>query len=116
MHELSLAQALIDEVLRLSAEHGAKKVLRVDVMIGAFSGVVQDSFRFCFETLASACETTVDTALMIETPPVSYLCIGCGHAFKADKDMRVVICPSCHGGELFPQGGDELLLVRIEME
>lgn len=115
MHELSLAQAVINEVLRLSAEHGAKKILRVNVMIGAFSGIVQDSFRFCFNTLASTHKFTTGAILEIETPPVIYQCTRCGHGFKV-KSSHAGSCPVCGGDELFPHGGDELLLMQIEME
>ena len=115
MHEFSLAQAVIDEVVRLAGEHGAGRVLVVKVVIGALSGVVKDSFAFGFEAIATACEVTKGASLVIETPPVSYRCIGCGHEFMT-YGSRPDRCPSCGVADVFPQGGDELLLMQVEME
>ncbi|MGQ9499109.1 MAG: hypothetical protein ACUVQ6_01835 [Dissulfurimicrobium sp.] len=36
MHEMSLAQAVIDETVRLAREHGADRVLMVKVAMGPF--------------------------------------------------------------------------------
>lgn len=115
MHELSLAQAVIDEVIRLSVAHGASRVLRVRVMIGALSGVVKDSFVFGFEALATTNKITKGASLVIETPAVPYRCIGCGHEFKTEGG-RPDCCPECGAADVFPQGGDELLLMQVEME
>jgi hydrogenase nickel incorporation protein HypA/HybF len=115
MHEMSLAQAVIDEAVRLAREHGADRVLMVKVMIGALSGVVKDSFAFGFEAMAMTNEITNGASLVIETPPVPYRCIGCGHEFMADCS-RPDCCPSCGVADVFPQGGDELLLMQVEME
>ncbi|UKL13591.1 hydrogenase maturation nickel metallochaperone HypA/HybF [Dissulfurimicrobium hydrothermale] len=115
MHELSLAQAVIDEIVQLAREHKADKVLKVRVMIGALSGVVKDSFAFGFKAMAMTNEITKGAALVIETPAVPYRCIGCGHEFKTEGG-RPDCCPRCGARDVFPQGGDELLLMQVEME
>ncbi|NLX18963.1 MAG: hydrogenase maturation nickel metallochaperone HypA, partial [Desulfobulbus sp.] len=43
MHEMSLAQNLIDQILVLAKEHEVGQVNRVVVVLGPFSGVVRDS-------------------------------------------------------------------------
>ncbi|MGQ9745249.1 MAG: hydrogenase maturation nickel metallochaperone HypA/HybF [Dissulfurimicrobium sp.] len=115
MHEMSLAQAVIDETVRLAREHGADRVLMVKVAIGTLSGVVKDSFAFGFEAIAMADEVTKGASLVIETPPVPYRCIRCGHEFMADGS-RPDRYPSCGVADVFPQGGDELLLMQVKME
>ncbi len=51
MHELSLAQGLINQLLDLRQQHNASKVVQVLVEIGKNSGIVVDSFSFGFQSL-----------------------------------------------------------------
>ena len=52
MHEMSLAQALVDQVTELAEKDGCQKILSVDVSIGALSGVMRESLEFCFPVVA----------------------------------------------------------------
>lgn len=52
MHEFSLAQSLVAQLLELAAQHKAMKIYVVSVNIGVLSGIVTDSFTFGFEILA----------------------------------------------------------------
>ena len=51
MHELSLVQGLIAQLADLARNHGAKRIITVRVSIGRTSGIVIDSFMFCFDAL-----------------------------------------------------------------
>ncbi len=115
MHEISLVQGLLDQLRELASENGAKRVVRVKVAIGPFSGVVVDSFVFGFKVLAPNSDFARDAVLQIERPLPSYRCKDCGWTVP-DTEMRPESCPSCGGDGLFPVGGDELLLMQVEME
>lgn len=52
MHEFSLAQNLVTQLLELADQHQATKIFVVSVNIGELSGIVTDSFTFGFEILA----------------------------------------------------------------
>ncbi len=56
MHELSLAQGLIDQLTDLVRYHKATRVVTVRVDIGTMAGIVTDSFAFGFD----AVKTTTD--------------------------------------------------------
>jgi hydrogenase nickel incorporation protein HypA/HybF len=132
MHELSLAQNMINQLEELAAEHGAKRVLRVTVIIGPFSGIVADSFAFGFDALKLEKPVIQTTVLDIEIPPPSCRCPVCDHIQVISPENqqddllpglagRVFIsgngqCPACGAAGLVAEGGDELILKQIEME
>ena len=51
MHEMSLAQGLIEELSALASKNKALRIVQVRVVLGPFSGVVADSFSFGFNVL-----------------------------------------------------------------
>lgn len=52
MHELSIAQHLLDVALRTAQEHGGLRVLAVHVRTGEFAMVAPECLEFAFEALA----------------------------------------------------------------
>ncbi len=116
MHELSLAQALIDQVKYLLKEHNAKRVLRISVEIGPFSGIVVDSFEFGFYALIKEEPSFSDSKLEIIMPPAFYQCVFCGRKFKEDEVPKDKRCPFCKESFLTPLGDSDILLKEVEME
>ena len=115
MHELSLAQGLLDQLLVLARKHQAKRITKVTVEIGPFSAVVVDSFRFGFEILRTEYSLTSETELEIIEPNAKYKCQKCGFE-TATRNLTDYSCPACSTGLMCPQGGDELTLISIEIE
>jgi Zn finger protein HypA/HybF involved in hydrogenase expression len=63
MHEVGIAQDLIDTVLAYAHEAAAQQVERVILRIGPHSGVDSDSIRFAFQVLA---EGTIAAGAAVE--------------------------------------------------
>ena len=128
MHELSLAQGLIEQLLTLADEHKAERILQITVTIGPFSGIVVDSFTFGFDALKQERALTRQAELKIEVPPPSYTCLDCDQTStleteKQDLDfglpydgLSTRTCIACGSHRLIAKGGDELILKQIEME
>ena len=114
MHELSLVQGMMAQVMDLVRRHQAKKVYKIVVAIGPLSGVVVDSFRFAYEVFSKDFDETREAVLEIQEPGPSYRCSVCGHQAPDDQNDRS--CPMCATGKMMPEGGDDLLLLSIEME
>ena len=115
MHEMSLAQNLISQLQALAVEHNMAKVLHIKVEIGLFSGVVVDSFEFGFSILAAEYELTKDTVLEIVQPLASFICLACGALHKGQA-RKPSFCPTCQANSLSPKGGNDLILLQVEME
>lgn len=124
MHELSLAQCLIEQLLTLCRQHQTKKVTEVTVVIGPFSGIVAGSFSFGFEALQQEQKQTEETVLIIETPDPEFTCLKCGEIFSSQAPRAPVAfafaagasCPHCSSDHCSSMGGDELILKQLEME
>jgi hydrogenase nickel incorporation protein HypA/HybF len=114
MHELSIVDALIEQVgreLHRADQHG--KVLGLELSIGRFSGVNCDSLRFAFELLAPG--TLVEGAKVeIREVKASCHCHAC-HA-STEIDDLVFQCPKCGSEEITIEGGRDLLLQTIDVE
>jgi hydrogenase nickel incorporation protein HypA/HybF len=128
MHELSLAQSLIDQLLALAQEHKAERITRVAVTLGPFSGIVRDSFEFGFNALKQSRKLTRQAVLELETPNPVYICLDCDKVsvipFSLQNDPMDITyrslypkkCPWCCLTRLSPKGGTELILNQVEME
>lgn len=114
MHEMSLVQGLLNQLHDLAREHNKTKVISVCMEIGPFSGVVIDSFQFGFDILSEEDPLTSSASLIIETPPATYRCGGCGA--KIVKDPKPAACPTCSEPLLSPEGGDDIILRQVQME
>ncbi|MEA3469724.1 MAG: hydrogenase maturation nickel metallochaperone HypA [Thermodesulfobacteriota bacterium] len=114
MHEMSLVQGLLGRLHELAREHDKEKVISVCMEIGPLSGVVIDSFQFGFDILAKDDALTRDAKLIIENPPATYRCFGCGMEIKTEQ--RPESCLHCSETLFSSEGSDDLVLLRVEME
>ncbi len=69
MHELSLVQGLLGQLESLAGQHGASRILRVQVSIGEESCIVEDSFRFGFDAVKTESSLTREAELQIKKVP-----------------------------------------------
>lgn len=113
MHELSIAQSIVDSAREHAAQHGGRRVVRIGVRIGEISGVNADALEFCFGMTAK--DTGLDDATLdIERIPVRFRCDRCRTEFAA-PDFTVG-CPACASGDTRIVAGDELGLSYLELE
>ena len=51
MHELSIAEELLEIITARASQEGIRKVEKINLRIGEFSGIMPDSLEFAFEML-----------------------------------------------------------------
>ncbi len=112
MHELSICQGLLDQVARVATDHGATGVKNIVVHIGPLSGVVPSLLAQAFP-LARAGTIAGGAELTIEELPVRVHCDACGAETEASPSR--LLCGECGDWHTQLIGGDELLLVSIEL-
>jgi hydrogenase nickel incorporation protein HypA/HybF len=114
MHELSIVEALIDQVQQ-EVDHSGQpgRIVRLELIIGRFAGVYCDSIRFAFELL-SAGTPLEQTELLIREPKATVCCSTCNTCVEVDE--LVLKCPECGGENVTIEGGWELLIQSIEIE
>jgi len=113
MHEMSLAQALVDQVIELAEKDGCQKILSVDVSIGALSGVMRESLEFCFPVVA--CGTALEqTVLNVTEVPLKAECGDCGRI--TNPEPFELTCSHCGSMNLMVLEGKDFKLVSLEVE
>jgi hydrogenase nickel incorporation protein HypA/HybF len=108
MHELAIAEGLVDAVTdRLPGD----RIALVRLEIGALSGVVADSLRFCFD-LATEGTALEGAVLEISEPPAACECRTCGAGFSPDGP--IVLCP-CGSADVTVVSGQQLLITSVKV-
>ena len=112
MHEMSICQALMDQVERIASEQGASRVDKIVLSIGPLAGVEPELLSRAYEI--SRAQTIAENAeLEIETGPIVVECRKCGASGEAGVSR--LVCPSCGDWQVNLTQGDELLLLRLEV-
>jgi hydrogenase nickel incorporation protein HypA/HybF len=112
MHELAIAQNILEIVQQSVPEGQAPGVRWVRLRVGPLSGVVPDSLNFCFSAIIS--ETKMPQArLAIEQVEMVCLCRDCLREFQSE-DLAFQ-CPECSSSNLELISGKELEIVEIEL-
>ena len=112
MHELSIAQNILEIVLAHLPAHESHSVKSVKLKVGQQSGVVPDSLDFCFGVAVQG--TPLEgVALDIERVPFILNCRACGSSFRSESG--IVVCPSCNGMDVEVLSGTELQVVEIDL-
>jgi len=108
VHELAITEGVIDAVTeRLPDE----RITCVRLEIGALSGVVADSVRFCFDLVTEG--TNLEGArLEITEPPGLCCCRVCGVNFEPDGP--IAICP-CGSAEVTVLAGQDLKITSVQV-
>lgn len=110
MHELSIAEAIVDIANRHAA---GRRVVRVEVKVGHLRQVVPDSLYFAFGLVAQG--TALDGAeLAIAQIPAAGRCRDCG-AESLLEDFPLC-CARCGGLDVEVFAGEELLVDTLELE
>ena len=87
------------------------KITRVHLEIGALSGVVADSIRFCFD-LATEGTGLAGAQLDITEPPARCRCRSCGSEFGPDGP--IVLCP-CGSPDVAVLSGEQLKILSVSV-
>jgi len=112
MHELSIAQGIVDIVGQYVAPEQTADVRTINVRIGALAGVVPDSLTFCF-TAITAGTSLAHAALAVDFVPYRISCAACRTTSHAEPGLA--LCPHCGSAETAVLSGTELQVVDIEL-
>lgn len=111
MHELTIANSLVELASAHAAENGADRVTSISVRMGVLCGIGR-ALYFCFEPAArgTLCE---GARLHIEEVPLSVSCERCGDT-KVPKALYNFRCPDCGYPTPKVVTGREMELTSIE--
>ncbi len=112
MHELPVTQSILDLTLAHAREAGARRVLAVNLVLGAASHESEDSLRFYWEML-SADTPAQGAPLRVRHAPAELRCLECAAVFSAEAERA---CPTCLSPRVVLHSGDDLRVESIDVE
>jgi len=112
VHELSICQALIEQVAAVARKEGALQVVQVRVGIGPLSGVEPQLLQQAFQ-LARAGSIAATASLLIDHLPVRVSCRECGQ--ETGAEVANLACGNCGDWHTELVSGDEMLLTQVEL-
>jgi hydrogenase nickel incorporation protein HypA/HybF len=113
VHELAVAQALVEQVEAVISQHQAAGATSIRVRIGPLAGVVPDLLATAFP-LAAAGSRSEHALLDLVDAPIKVRCQTCGA--ETEAAMNRLICGACGDWHTQVISGDELLLESVELE
>lgn len=114
MHELYLAESIINIISDYAARDGFKKVNTVFLSHGRLSCIESKTLQFAFDVQAK--DTPAEgAALEFKILPAAI------HCFSCEKDLEVKthtgVCPSCGGYEVvLIAGTEELQILELDVD
>ncbi len=113
MHEMAVAQSVLDIAFGEMEKRAARRVQKIKITIGEFSGVVKEALEFAFQVLTP--ETRASGAeVEIEVVPLTADCARCGPIECHLNDLNL-ICPTC-GSTLRISGGREMRVEYLDID
>jgi hydrogenase nickel incorporation protein HypA/HybF len=113
MHEMSLAEGVLQLVEDTARRESAQRVKLVVLEIGRLSSVEPEAIRFCFEAVTRG-GIAQGAALEIIDVPGAGWCLLCAETVPMTELYGA--CPKCGSHQVQPTGGTEMRVKEIEIE
>ena len=113
MHEQSIVESLLVMALKKAENANARKIVSIDLIVGDYTGIVEDQMNFYFGFLSN---NTIAAGAKINYThvPAQLRCRDCDILFPLQK--RDFCCPTCNGRRIEIVGGRELSIENMEVE
>ena len=112
MHEMAIAEGILDIAQSHARTHEAQRIERIHLLLGELSGVETEALSLAFSSVIRG-TIAENAALTWERVPLTGRCHDCGR----ERRIRPAdyLCPDCGGGMEFTHGR-EMRVDYIEME
>jgi len=115
MHELSLAQSVLDVALKHAHKNDAIRIDRITLSFGRMSCIQPEALTTAFTAIARG--TLAERAVLsIEIIPAVVSCLLCQKEYDVEYN-GILTCPECGNPSVILVGGTEdLSLIQMELE
>ncbi len=115
MHELPIAQGILESVLRHAADSNAARVTTIYLVIGDLSGVASECVEFYWDALSQGTPAH-GAAIHVRRVPFEMTCLDCAHAFNPTGVAFGYDCPVCGASRVKMSHGQECYLEAIDVD
>lgn len=113
MHEMSLAEGVLQLVEDSAKQNGFAQVKTVWLEIGQLAGVEPEAMRFCFDAIAQNTLLQGARLEIIETQGRGW-CLSCSQTVPIQ--LRYDPCPLCGDYQVQPTEGLDMRVKELEVE
>jgi hydrogenase nickel incorporation protein HypA/HybF len=113
MHELTIANSLVELACDYARRNGALRVSSITIRLGVLCGLSR-ALYFCFEPASRGTRCEGASLTIIESP-VRVFCENCNET-KTPRTLYNLRCPDCGRPTLRVLSGREMDLVAIEVQ
>jgi hydrogenase nickel incorporation protein HypA/HybF len=113
MHEMSLAEGIIQIVGDTARANGGTRVSAVTLEVGRLAAVELDALRFCFDVVSRG-SLAEGARLEVVRPEGQAWCLPCARTVTVVATGEP--CPHCGSYQLQVTGGTELKVKDIEIQ
>ena len=113
MHEMSIAESVLQIIEDKARTDGYARVRAVWLEIGQLAGVETESLRFCFDVVTRDSVARDARLEIIETAGQGW-CMEC--ARNVAVTTRYEPCPNCGSFQIEVTGGEEMRVKELEVE
>lgn len=113
MHEMSLAEGVLQLIEEAAARESFSQVKMVCLEIGQLSGVEPSAMRFCFDAVTRG-SVAQGALLEIKELPGLGWCMACARSVHMQEVFGA--CPDCGSFEMQVTGGTEMRVKELEVD
>lgn len=113
MHEYGVTKSLVDVCNQEAEKNNMKKIYKINLKIGKFTGFSPDSIKFYFDYL-KADTKCADANILFEAVPIRIKCQDCKQESVIDEP--IFLCLRCGKTNIEILSGREFYIESIEGE
>jgi hydrogenase nickel incorporation protein HypA/HybF len=113
MHEMALAEGILQLVEETAAREHAQRVKLVVLEIGQLSTVEPEALKFCFDAVTKGSIANGAALEIVHVPGVGW-CMECAASMPLLELFGA--CPQCGGYQMQATGGTEMRVKEIEID
>jgi hydrogenase nickel incorporation protein HypA/HybF len=111
MHEFSITKMLVDLCNAEAEKNSMKKIYKINLKVGKFTGFSPDSIQFYFDHLKT--DTKCQEAVIVfDEIPIRIKCTSCGKENTIEEP--ILVCPECGKTTIDVLSGREFFVASIE--
>ena len=113
MHEQSIVESLLALALQNAEKAKAGKIIKINLVVGEYSGVLEEAVDFYFSFL-SRNTIAAEAGITYMHVPAQLRCRNCDTIFTPEKNN--FRCPKCNEQQVEIIAGRELYIDSLEVE
>lgn len=112
MHEMSLAEGILQLIEDAARQENVRRVSAVFVEVGQLASVEVESLRFCFDVVVRGSVADGARLEIIDVPGRGW-CLDCSESVPMSEKLGG--CPRCGGYRVQVTGGTEMRVRELEV-